>query len=158
MRNMKEVVTFFLSGKKYSVDVSWLQGIENYKEVSPVSGMPDFLLGTAVIRDEIIPVLDIKKRLVLPVVPVTKETKYLVFGTKSGKLAVVADGVSGIVQADGGGLQDCPELVHTKATSYVDFVVNHEGVLVLAINPEGLLVKEEWDEVDKMLKGMSEEE
>lgn len=155
---MKEVVTFFLSGKKYSVEVNWLQGIENYREMSAVSGMPDFLLGNAVIRDEMIPVLDIKKRLVLPAVPVSGETKYLVFRTKRGKLAVIADGVSGIVQADGGGLQDCPALIHTEATSYVDFVVNHEGQLMLAINPEGLLAAEEWDAVDKMLKGMNEEE
>lgn len=155
---MKEVVTFFLSGKKYSVAVNWLQGIENYREMSSASGMPEFLLGNAVIREEIIPVLDIKKRLVLPAVPVSGETKYLVFRTKRGKLAVVADGVSGIVQADGGGLQDCPALIHTEATSYVDFVVNQERQLILAINPEALLSDEEWDVVDKMLKDMSEEE
>lgn len=155
---MKEVVTFFLSGKKYSVEVNWLQGIENYRELSTVSGMPDFLLGNAVIREELIPVLDIKKKLVLPAVPVSGETKYLVFTTKRGKMAVIADGVSGIVQADGGGLQDCPKLIHTGATSYVDFVVNHEGQLMLAINPEGLLDEEEWDAVDEMLEGMSEEE
>ena len=29
---MKEVVTFFLSGKEYGADVSEIQGIENYVE------------------------------------------------------------------------------------------------------------------------------
>ena len=32
---MKEVVTFFLSGKEYGADVSKIQGIENYVERSP---------------------------------------------------------------------------------------------------------------------------
>lgn len=154
---MKEVVTFFLSGKKYGVEVNWLQGIENYQEFSTAAGMPEFLLGNAIVREEIIPVLNLKKKLVLPEAPVTKETKYLVFRMKRGKMAVVADGVSGIVQAEGGGLQDFPALVHTEATSYVDFVVNHEGQLLLSVNPEGFLTEKEWDAVDKMLEDMKEE-
>lgn len=155
---MKEVVTFFLSGKKYGVEVSWLQGIENYQEVLPVEDMPDFLLGVTEIRDEIIPVMDIKKRLVLPGVPISKETKYLVFRMEGGKLAVVADGVAEIIRAEDGELQGFPALMSTEATSYVEFVVSQGGQLVLSVNPEGLLTTEEWGKVEKMLERMREEE
>ena len=155
---MKEVVTFFLSGKEYGVEVSRMQGIENYGEVSGASDVPENFLGLACIRDEIIPVLDIKKKLVLPPVPVTGETKYVVIRTEKGKLAFVVDGVSRILQADGDEVQDFPALVQTKATSYGDFVVNHEGRLILAINPEGLLTAEEWKKIEEVLKSRSEEQ
>lgn len=154
---MKEIVTYYLSGKKYGVEVNWLQGIENYQESSAVSGMPDFLLGNIIVREQVVPVLDIKKKLILPDVPISNETKYLVFRTHHGNIAVIADGVSNIIQADGSDLQACPVLIHSDETSYVDFVVNHEKQLVLTINPENLLTAEEWNAVDKMLSSMDEE-
>ena len=79
------------------------------------------------------------------------------FQLSQGKAAVLVDGVSNIIQADGDEIQDFPALVHTKKTAYADFVVNHKGRLILSINPESLLTKEEWQEVDKVLKSKSEE-
>lgn len=76
---MKEVVTFFLSGKEYGADVSEIQGIENYVEYAKEPGLSDGFLGIVSIRDEWVPLLNLKKKLVLPPVPVTGETKYLVF-------------------------------------------------------------------------------
>lgn len=154
---MKEVVTFFLSGKKYGVEVSRLQGLENYQELSPVEDMPDFLLGVIKVRDEIIPVMNIKKRLVLPNVAVSRETKYLVFRMERGNFAVMADGVAEIMRVEGNDLQDFPSLMNTEETSYVDFVANQSGQLVLVVKPEGLLTDEEWGKVEKMLEGIREE-
>ena len=42
---MKEVVTFFLSGKEYGADVSEIQGIENYVEYAKEPGLSDGFLG-----------------------------------------------------------------------------------------------------------------
>ncbi len=154
---MKEIVTFFLSGKEYGVEVNGMQGIENYKEYSPASDLPECIPGFVSIRDEMLPVLDMKKKLVLPQTPVTGGTKYVVLRLKQGKLAFVADGVSRIIQADGDGIQDFPAIMQSKATSYADFIVNHEGHLILTINPEGLLTKEEWGQIEKVLESRSEE-
>lgn len=79
------------------------------------------------------------------------------FQLPAGKAAVLVDGVANIIQADGDEIQDFPALVHTKKTAYADFVVNHKGRLILSINPGSLLTKEEWQEVDKVLKSKSEE-
>lgn len=149
---MKEVVTFFLSGKEYGVEVSRMQGIENYEEMTAAADLPDCLAGIVSIRDELVPVVDIKKRLVLPPVAVTGETKYLVLFAKRGKIAFVADGVSRILQAEDDDLKDFPSLMQTDRTSYVDFVVQHEGRLILAMDPEGLLTEEEWGEVENVLE------
>ena len=86
---MKEVVTFFLSGKEYGADVSEIQGIENYVEYAKEPGLSDGFLGIVSIRDEWVPLLNLKKKLVLPPVPVTGETKYLVFQLPQGKAAVL---------------------------------------------------------------------
>lgn len=149
---MKEIVTFFLSGKVYGVDVSRMQGIENYTEIMVSPDMPDCLQGAVMIRNEQIPVVDIKRRMVLPAVPVTAETKFLVLRTEQGKIAIVADGVSKILKAEGEEIQDFPALAQTDKTSYVAFIVQKENNLILTIDPDALLAEGEWEEIQKALE------
>lgn len=148
---MKEIVTFFLSGKVYGVDVSRMQAIENYEEMIAMPGMPENLQGFVSIRGEILPVIDIKKYFRLPQTKVTPETKYVILRTTQGKVVVVADGVSKIIKADGNDVQEFPQLLRTEATSYVEFIVKNENHLILAIGAEDFLSKEEWDLVRKLI-------
>ncbi len=159
---MKEIVAFFLSGKEYGVEVGHIHGLENYAEILPMEGMPETFLGVVDIRGEAIPVMNIKKKLVLPPVEVTRETKIAVFSTRRGKLACVADGVSQIFQVEGGDFQNVPAILRRDDTTYVDFVAKIDKGLVIVINPENLLTDEEWKSVTKMLteyreKGKEEE-
>ncbi len=151
---MKEIVTFFLSGKKYGVEVSRMQGVENYIEPAKTPEMPECLAGVVSIRDEWIPVVDLRKRLVLPVTEITFDTKLFVLRTTHGKLAFVADGISKIVRAEDNEIQSFPALVKTDATSYVEFIVRSEGVLVLVINSDGILSEDEWKAVQKVVDDM----
>lgn len=151
---MKEIVTFFLSGKEYGVEVSQMQGIENHAPMTLVDDMPESLLGVVTIRDEIIPVLNIKKRLVLPPAGRTEDTKYIVFRTSHGKLACVADGVSQIFKADGEEVQEFPPLMKSEGTGYADFVAKTGNGLVIVMNPDNLLSAKEWEAVNKMIDNL----
>lgn len=151
---MKEIVTFCLSGKKYGVKVEQMQGIENYTEMAQAPDMPECLQGIISVREEVIPVVDIKRQLVLPATAVTKNTKYLVLRTSQGKLAILADGVSKIVKAEGEEIQDFPVLIQTESTSYVEFIVKSEGQLILVINSDGIISADDWEAIQKVLEDM----
>lgn len=155
---MKEVVSFFLSGKEYGVEVSHMQGVENYAELTHTAQAQERLLGIINIRDELIPVMDIKKRLVLPPAGVTADTKYLVFRTSHGKLACVADGIADIFQVDGENVQSFPSIMKTESTDYADFVAKRKNGLVIVINPENLLSAEDWKAVGEMIDKMEDKD
>ena len=80
---MKEIVSIFLCGKMYGVDIENIQGIENYTDVIRTGGEPGCLDGFVVIRESQIPMINLRKKLVLPPVPVTEETKILIFHDRS---------------------------------------------------------------------------
>lgn len=151
---MREIVTFFLSGKVYGADVSYIQGIENYEVPVVVPDMPECLQGFITIRNEILPVVNIKKRLVLPCVGVTPETKYVILRTARGKVAVVVDGVSNLIKAEGDDVQEVPRILQGERTSYVDFVVKHDNHLILAISGEDFVSTEDWELVQKLISEM----
>ena len=72
---MKEIVTFFLSGRQYGVEVGNMQGIENYVDMTHEPQMPECLQGLIVIRNETVPVIDIRRRMTLPPLEKTKQIK-----------------------------------------------------------------------------------
>lgn len=155
---MREIVSFFLSGKKYGVEVSHMQGIEKFGEVSQPPDMPDFLEGVTDIRGEDIPVLAIRKRLILPEAGVTEKTKLLVFRTQYGRMACIVDGISQMLKIDKDDEQEFPRIIQNAETGYADFVARNGGELILVINPENLLSEEDWKTVHEMLDRMEDEE
>ena len=155
---MKEIVSFFLSGKKYAVEVSHMQGIEKPRKMNQPPDMPDFLEGVVDIRGEMIPVMAIRKKLTLPAAEKTEKTKFLVFPTKQGKMACIVDGISRILKIDDNNVQAFPPIIQNAGTGYADFVARYEGELILVINPDNLLSEEDWKTVHEMLDRMEEEE
>lgn len=149
---MKEIVLFFLSGKQYGIEISGMQGLENYSPMAAMERLGGKFLGIVTIRGEMIPVINIKKCMVLPPVGVTVETKYVVLRTSHGEVAIIVDGVSGIIQIEGEDIQPCPALITGDKTGYVDFVARKDDHLVLCVNPDGLLSDFEWAEINKILK------
>lgn len=148
---MKEVVTFLLSGKTYGVEVSRMQGLENFVDMVQTPDMPEYLQGIVTIRKEAIPVVDLKRKMVLPATDRTSETKYVILRTSHGKLGIVADGTGKIVKAGGEDVQAFPEMMKTEATSYIEYIVKDEGKLILTINPDEFLTNDEWEIVQKAL-------
>ena len=154
---MKEIVSFFLCGKLYGVDVADVNGIELYTDVVKLGCESENIMGIADIREEKVPVLDIRKRLVMPQTPVTPDTRIIMLRTSHGPLSCVADGVPGIIQAEGNNVQEFPPLMHGKKTGYSDYVVKNENDLIIVLNPNKLLSQEEWQAVVKMMKELEKD-
>lgn len=155
---MKEIVAFFLSGKEYGIEVEKMQGIENYRDMLLPPDRPEYVMGFVVIRGEKIPVVDIKKCLLLPPAERTVETKYIVMRTSYGKLALVSDGLGGIFKVDGANAQNFPPLAQAKRADYMDFVARCGTDLVLVLSPDKLLNAKEWKKVAELVDNMEDED
>lgn len=149
---MKEIVTFFLSGRQYGVEIGNMQGIENFANMTHTPDMPECLQGIVVIRNELIPVVDIRRRMTLPVMENTKENKFVLLRSSKGKLAIVVDEVAQIAKAEDQEIQPFPALLMSEATSYADYIVKNKNQLVLVLNPNKILTEEEWADVKKVLE------
>lgn len=151
---MKEIVVFFLSGKEYGVEIGGMQGFENYVPMTEVSDPDGKMLGVVTIRGEMVPIINIKKCLVLPPAGVTEDTKFVILRTSNGKVGFVVDGVSQILRIEGDDIQEFPRLLQGKETKYVNFIARKEMNLVLVINPEGILTEKEWKNIRNMIQDM----
>src|SRR5436190_722731 len=68
----EHLASFFLAGEEYAVDVRMVQEIIRVTEITQVPRAPAFIKGVINLRGRIIPVVDLKRKLGLGDVEVTK--------------------------------------------------------------------------------------
>ena len=141
---MKELVSFYLNGNKYGVQMSHMNAIENYSDMIHVPDMPEYLQGFVNIRDEMIPVVDIRRFLGQPPAGVSEETKYILLRTAEGNFASLIDRVSDLLKVEDNAAMSMPALTSSEQKNYVDFVVKSGSDLILALDPNQFLGAEEW--------------
>lgn len=149
---VKEIVQFFLSGKKYAVELKNMQGIENYSKLTEISDAVETLLGVVTIRGEIIPVINVNVCLSLKQTSITDATKYVVLRSVYGKMALIADDVGDISRLTEEDSQECPFLIQGTDTGYVSFVAKDGHNLVLVIDPDKLISEDDWKSIKSRIE------
>jgi hypothetical protein len=65
-RNTTDVVSFVLGGERYCIETRCVREVRRYGDVTPLPGVPDFLVGVTNLRGEILPLIDLRGFLDLP--------------------------------------------------------------------------------------------
>lgn len=90
------VVEFMLAYELYAIETLYLREVIALKEITPLPGMPDFVLGLINVRGEVLSVLDIKKFFQLPGQQLSDLNKVLIVTNNSITFGILADKVLGI--------------------------------------------------------------
>lgn len=91
-----EVVAFTLAYEEYAIESSYVREVYPLKELTPVPGVPPFVLGIINVRGQILSVIDIKKFFELPEKGLTDLNKVIILHTDKMEFGILADVVIGV--------------------------------------------------------------
>jgi purine-binding chemotaxis protein CheW len=91
------LVCFSVGETKYAAVVASICEVIRMVEITPVPDAPSFIAGIINLRGEIIPVIDLRKRLGVPSVSYGTNTVILIAEIDGKKRGVVVDGVSSVL-------------------------------------------------------------
>lgn len=136
------VLIFRLSGEAFAVSVSWVHEILDPIPVAAVPNASAFAPGLVNVRGSVAPLLDIRHRLCMPPVAAGAHARIIVLelpvnGAPT-RLAIMADAVEEVIEADLTALEAVPELGARWPEQYVSGVARHGGDLVVLLNTETL--------------------
>ena len=94
----REVLSFALGGEEYGIDILRIDEILKYRHPTEVPRAPAFILGVIAVRGLIIPVMDLRMRVRLPVTPPGKDTRILVVTRGGDRYGLVVDAVHQVVR------------------------------------------------------------
>jgi purine-binding chemotaxis protein CheW len=93
-----QLCTFRIGGEDYAVDLMRVQEIIPPRPITPVPRAPAFLEGVTRIRGEVLPVLDVRKRLGVPPAADARRVRFLVTSVARRRIALVVDEVCEVVR------------------------------------------------------------
>lgn len=95
-----QVCVFELSGRLFALRVLDVQEILEDSEITNVPTTPHFLLGVINLRGEIVPVVDVRDVLHLPVKPKTLESRIMIINIKQVQLGILVDAIKEVTWID----------------------------------------------------------
>ncbi len=105
-----QLCTFRLGGEDYAVDIMRVREIIHPLPITPVPRAPASVEGVVRLRGEVIPVLDVRKRLGLPASAPTRRTRFLVVNVARRRIGLVVDEVCEVIRLPRGEIRAAPPL------------------------------------------------
>ncbi len=105
---MMEVLTFLLASEQYAIEVHHVGEVWPLRALTPLPGVPPFVLGLANHRGQILSVLDLKRFFDLPSPGLTDLNKVLVLRSGSMEFGVLADVILGVRTLNRSEIQPVP--------------------------------------------------
>ena len=142
MQSTKQAV-FALGDREYGFDIMEVNTIEKVIPILPVANIPTNFKGIMQLRGETIPVYSLRRKFGLPDVPTDDNTRYIIIKTGGMLVAYEVDQMKEIVQLEQEQLNEFPSILKNLNTSYVKFVTNVNGRLILGLDHNKIMAQEE---------------
>jgi len=146
MANYFKPVIFKLGSESYGIDINLVSSIEKQVNVVAIPNTVPYMKGIINLRNEVIPVINLKKKFNMKDSDIPGENAIIV-KLPNITIALEVDSVEEIHSIDESEIVDMPTIVKTGDLKYFDKVVNVNGKLVVLINAMYLLSESEQTSV-----------
>jgi purine-binding chemotaxis protein CheW len=107
---LAQLCAFRVGGEDYAIDIMRVREIIHPLPITPVPRAPVFVEGVVRLRGDVIPVLDVRKRLALPTAPATRKSRFLVVNVAGRRIALVVDEVREVLRLPRSEIRPAPSL------------------------------------------------
>ncbi len=122
-----QLCTFRIGGEDYAVDIMRVREIIHPLAITPVPRAPASVEGVVRLRGEVIPVLDVRKRLGLPASAPTRRTRFLVVNVARRRIGLVVDEVCEVIRIPRADIRAAPRLGDERAPRFFLGVCGGDG-------------------------------
>jgi purine-binding chemotaxis protein CheW len=137
-----QLVTFKVAGQDFALNIFQVERILRYEAPAPLPKAPDFLEGVLQYQGAAVPLVDLRKRLGVPA-PHREETRSVILEWEGGKLGVVVDAVTEVLQLAAEAITSPPAIVKGLAAEYITGLVVKDGRTIIVLNAARLLSSKE---------------
>lgn len=139
-----QLVVFQLAGELYGADISVVREVTPLQRVTRVPRTPGHIEGVTNLRGRVIPVIDLRRRLLLPASPPTKSSRIAVAELDGGQVGMIVDGVSEVLRVSTERIEPTPPVLNLGVDAqYIKGVAKVESRLIILLDLSRVLVRDE---------------
>ncbi|HEY3447145.1 MAG TPA: chemotaxis protein CheW [Myxococcales bacterium] len=106
-----QLCAFVVGGEEYVVDIMRIKEIIPPLRITPVPHAPEFIEGVVNLRGAIIPVVDLRRRLSMPVTEPTKKSKVVICSVGGRRVGLVVDAVTEVLRIPRSAIRRTPRML-----------------------------------------------
>lgn len=154
-KEYRELLTFFLAGEEYGVDILRVQEIKGWDSVTNIPNTPEYIRGVINIRGSIVPIIDMRLRFNLDKKEYDATTVVIVLnvvrdGNSDRTMGVVVDAVSDVYNVPADDVKASPDFGTAVDTEFVTGLATIEGKMIIVLDIDHMLNAAELAVIDKM--------
>jgi len=138
------LVTFNL-GELFGVPISQVQEIVRVVSITTVPNSPAYMEGVINLRGRVLPVLNLRKKLKLAESGISRDSRIVVTEVGSKVIGLLVDAVSHVIKVPSNFVETAPEEVLEVDTDYITGVGKVNDKLIILLDLEKLLRRENID-------------
>jgi purine-binding chemotaxis protein CheW len=147
-----KMLTFSLDNVFYGVDVNQVREVKNFEGATPVPYAPDYVKGVTNLRGEVIPVIDLRKRIGLSDKKENEEGIMVIVQDKH-PIGVIVDSVIEVLTLQKKDIETGPESLITGRSDGVIGVAKHDKDLIVLLDIIKVLSKDDLSKMKENVKG-----
>lgn len=144
-----QAVVFSLDGQRYALPLATVQRIVRAVEVTPLPGAPPIVLGAIDVEGTVLPVLDVRRRFLMPWREISPSDQFLIAMTARRAVALVIDEAQGVIEHEQSAVVDPTRIA--PGLEQFHGVVKLEDGLVLIHDLEAFLSLDEARALDESI-------
>lgn len=137
-----QLVTFRVGGHRFGFNVFEVERVLRHEAPAPLPKAPDFLEGMLAYGDDVIPVIDLRKRLDVPA-EVDDQTRTIIIEWDQGRVGLIVDAVLALAQVPVSAVKTPPSIVQGLAAEYVNGIIHRDGATIIILAVPRLLTSKE---------------
>lgn len=134
-----QIVSFRLATEEYGVEITKVQEIILYGEITRVPQTPAYIMGLINLRSTVIPIVDLRLRFDLEQIPPTDETRIVVVNVFGKTMGIIVDEVSEVLRVTRNQVAPPPPTVAGLGKEYLTGLVKLERRLLILLDIERIL-------------------
>jgi len=143
--DLRELLTFTLGEEEYCIDILTVQEIRGYEAVTRIANTPEFIKGVINLRGNIIPIIDLRLKLMRGEVVYDQFTVVIILNILKRVIGVVVDSVSDVISLPRTAIKPAPEFGSMLETQYILGLATVDDRMLIHIDIEKLMGSRDMD-------------
>jgi purine-binding chemotaxis protein CheW len=131
--------TFTLNGEVFALRVHDVQEVLMYQALTPVPLAPDYIVGLLNLRGQIMPAIDLRRRLHFPPRGDAQGASLLVLESQGVLMCIVVDEIGDVLELPSSGWQAAPDTLAAQHRGFLFGICPLDKQVVLGLHVDGLL-------------------
>jgi purine-binding chemotaxis protein CheW len=154
MRAKRQLMVLKIGDEEFALDILLTKEVIGMREITPVPESPDYVPGVLNLRGNLIPVLDLRKRLRCASIERHKSERIVVTSLDGFLAGLLVDGASELIRVDDSTIEQPPEIISEMGIDYIVGIINLAGRFITLMDLKKALTGEVAYELERVVEAM----